>query len=109
MISAFEGGLAQDKRTHIKPPPTKHQTSLIERKDSSKTQHLEQDKSKNTEPAGLHERVTSASLNEAYVGTGTEGGKYEKIQEIKESKPKTSDNNGDENSGGPINQVIIKF
>ncbi|KAH1209369.1 hypothetical protein GmHk_15G043923 [Glycine max] len=104
MISAFEGGLAQDKRPQIKPPPTKQQESSIERRDSSKTQLLEQDKSKNTEPADLHERVKRASLNEANAGTGTEEGEYEKIRETKESKPKTSDNNGDENSGGPFNQ-----
>ncbi|KAH1209371.1 hypothetical protein GmHk_15G043923 [Glycine max] len=42
--------------------------------------------------------------NEANAGTGTEEGEYEKIRETKESKPKTSDNNGDENSGGPFNQ-----
>uniref|UniRef100_A0A0R0GAK9 Uncharacterized protein n=1 Tax=Glycine max TaxID=3847 RepID=A0A0R0GAK9_SOYBN len=106
MISAFEGGLAQDKRPQIKPPPTKQQESSIERRDSSKTQLLEQDKSKNTEPADLHERVKRASLNEANAGTGTEEGEYEKIRETKESKPKTSDNNGDENSGGPFNQVV---
>eukprot|EP00256_Glycine_max_P056213 XP_014623691.1 uncharacterized protein LOC100780338 isoform X7 [Glycine max] len=64
MISAFEGGLAQqDKRPQIKPPPTKQQESSIERRDSSKTQLLEQDKSKNTEPADLHERVKRASLD----------------------------------------------
>ncbi|KAG4990678.1 hypothetical protein JHK87_024135 [Glycine soja] len=152
MISAFEGGLDQDKRPQIKPPPTKQQESSIERRDSSKTQHLEQDKSKNIDPADLQERVKSASLitiltnysspskvlsgvciitnsksvrgycgksrrldfskienvekNEANDGTGTEESEYEKIQETKESKPKTSDNNGDENSGGPFNQVV---
>uniref|UniRef100_A0A0R0I4M1 Uncharacterized protein n=1 Tax=Glycine max TaxID=3847 RepID=A0A0R0I4M1_SOYBN len=62
MISAFEGGLDQDKRPQIKPPPTKQQESSIERRDSSKTQHLEQDKSKNIDPADLQERVKSASL-----------------------------------------------
>ncbi|KAK7411944.1 hypothetical protein VNO78_03389 [Psophocarpus tetragonolobus] len=103
MISAFEGGLAQDKRSQIKPPPTKHQESS---RDSSKTQHLEQDKSKNTEPSDLHERVKSASQKATYVGSGSEGSKYEKIQETKESKPKTSGDNGDENSGGPFNQVV---
>ncbi|RDX83115.1 hypothetical protein CR513_35999 [Mucuna pruriens] len=109
MISAFEGGLAQDSKSQIKPPPTKHQASSIERKDSSKARNLEQDKSRNTQTADfLQERVRSASLNAAYVGTGTEGSKYEKIQEIKESKPKTSDNNGDENSGGPFNQTKKK-
>ncbi|KAL2340483.1 hypothetical protein Fmac_008423 [Flemingia macrophylla] len=93
MISAFEGGLAQEKRSHIKPPPIKHQ--------------LEKDKSKSTEAQDFtQERVKSASMNAAYVGTGTEGNKYEKILEIKESKTETSDNNGDENSRGPINQVV---
>ncbi|XP_020224047.1 uncharacterized protein LOC109806098 isoform X5 [Cajanus cajan] len=107
MISAFEGGLAKDDRSNIKPPPTKHQAISIEGKDYSKTRHLEQDKSRSTEPVELsQERVKSVSLNAAYVGTGTEGSKYEKIQEIKESKPKTSADNGDENSGGPINQVV---
>ena len=63
MISSFESGLAQDKRSHIKPPPTKYQASTIERKDSSKTQHLEQDKSRNMEPSDfLLERVKNASL-----------------------------------------------
>ncbi|XP_027360173.1 uncharacterized protein LOC113868610 isoform X2 [Abrus precatorius] len=101
MISAFESGLAQDKRSHIKPPPTKYQASIIERKDSSKTQHLEQDKSRTTEQADfLQER------NAPYLATGTEGSKDEKIKEIKESKTKTSNDNGDESSGGPINQVI---
>ncbi|KAK7329080.1 hypothetical protein VNO77_23226 [Canavalia gladiata] len=107
MISAFESGLAQDKRSHIKPPPTKDQASTIERKDSSKIQNLEQDKSGNTEPSDfLQEGVRSASLNKSYVGTGTEGSKNDKIQEIEESKTKNSDNRGDENSRGPINQVI---
>ncbi|XP_061362781.1 uncharacterized protein LOC133306471 isoform X2 [Gastrolobium bilobum] len=183
MISAFECGMAQDKRSHIKPPPTKYQESKTETKDSSKTEHLEQDESWNIEPAGfLQERVESAlegsyelrihrdspqkldsvghfdnnyysyessgvwifpdelrkicittsgksvmsiggsqdtkrlshqrSLdfskikNAAYVGTGTEGSKHEKIQEIEESKTNTSDDNIDENSGGPINQVM---
>lgn len=55
--------LKQDMRSHIKPPPTKYQSSKIETKDSSKTQHLEKDKSWNTEPAGfLQERVKSTSL-----------------------------------------------
>ena len=54
--------LKQDKRPQIKPPPTKQQESSIERRDSSKTQHLEQDKSKNIDPADLQERVKSASL-----------------------------------------------
>ncbi|XP_014502286.1 uncharacterized protein LOC106762747 isoform X2 [Vigna radiata var. radiata] len=106
MISAFEGGSAQDKRPQIKPPPTKQQGSSDERRYSSKTQHLERDKLKKTELADLHERVKSASLNEAHVGTGTERSKHEKRVEIKDSKPKTSDNNGDENSGGPFNQVV---
>nr|XP_007138733.1 hypothetical protein PHAVU_009G232800g [Phaseolus vulgaris]ESW10727.1 hypothetical protein PHAVU_009G232800g [Phaseolus vulgaris] len=106
MISAFEGGPAQDTRSQIKPPPTKQQESSNERRDSSKTQHLERDKSKKTEPADLNERVKSASLKEAHVGTGSEGSKHEKIVEIKESEPKTSDNNGDENSRGPFNQVV---
>ena len=44
---------------------------------------------------------------QANVGTRTEEGQYEKIWETKESKLNTSDNNGDENSGGPFNQVII--
>ncbi|KAJ1439856.1 hypothetical protein SESBI_02078 [Sesbania bispinosa] len=61
MISAFESGMAKDIRSHIKPPPT--QASTIEMKDSSKTQHLDQDKSWNTKPAGfLQERMKSASL-----------------------------------------------
>ncbi|XP_047157469.1 uncharacterized protein LOC124828253 isoform X1 [Vigna umbellata] len=106
MISAFEGGSAQDKKSQIKPPPTKQQESSDERRYSSKTQHLERDKSKKTELADLHERVKSASLNEAHVGTRTEGSKHEKMVKIKDSKPKTSDNNGDENSGGPFNQVV---
>ncbi|XP_027902018.1 uncharacterized protein LOC114162359 isoform X3 [Vigna unguiculata] len=106
MISAFEGGSAQDKRSQIKPPPTKQQQSSNERRYSSKTQHLEKDKSEKTEPADLHERVKSSSLNEAHVGTGTEGSKHERKVETKDSKPKTSDNNGDENSGGPFNQVV---
>ncbi|CAJ1975815.1 unnamed protein product [Sphenostylis stenocarpa] len=107
MISAFEGGLAQDKRSQIKPSPTKQQESSNERRDSSKTsQHLVRYESKKTEPAEFHERVKSTSLNAAHVGTGTEGSKYEKILDIKESKPKTSDNSGDENSGGPFNQVV---
>ncbi|XP_017419848.1 uncharacterized protein LOC108329952 isoform X2 [Vigna angularis] len=106
MISAFEGGSAQDKKSQIKPPPTKQQESSDERRYSSKTQHLERDKSKKTELADLHERVKSASLNESHVGTGTEGSKHEKMVKIKDSKSKTSDNNGDENSGGPFNQVV---
>ncbi|KAG2398604.1 uncharacterized protein HKW66_Vig0089150 [Vigna angularis] len=106
MISAFEGGSAQDKKSQIKPPPTKQQESSDERRYSSKTQHLERDKSKKTELADLHERVKSASLNESHVGTGTEGSKHEKMVKIKDSKSKTSDNNGDENSGGPFNQVF---
>lgn len=49
-------------RPHIKPPPTKYQSSKIETKDSSKTQDLEQDKSWDTEPAGiLQESVKSAT------------------------------------------------
>ncbi|XP_054822461.1 uncharacterized protein LOC129320837 isoform X2 [Prosopis cineraria] len=41
MISAFEmqTGLAQDMRSHIKSPPTEHQSSIVERKASSKAQH----------------------------------------------------------------------
>jgi len=46
---------------------------------------------------------------QANVGTRTEEGQYEKIWETKESKLNTSDNNGDENSRGPFNQVIIYF
>ncbi|KAG5060088.1 hypothetical protein JHK87_001117 [Glycine soja] len=42
----------------------------------------------------------------ANVGTRTEEGQYEKIWETKESKLNTSDNNGDENSRGPFNQVV---
>jgi len=50
-------------RSHIKPPPTKYQANPIEKKDSSATQHLEQDKSLNTESRGfLQDRVKSASL-----------------------------------------------
>ncbi|XP_004488038.1 uncharacterized protein [Cicer arietinum] len=45
--------------------------------------------------------------NATYIGTGTEGSKYEKVQDILESKTTTaSNNNGDENSGGPFDQVI---
>lgn len=48
--------------------------------------------------------------NATYIGTGTEGSKYEKVQDILESKTTTaSNNNGDENSGGPFDQVIINF
>jgi len=54
--------LKQDKRSQIKPPPTKQQQSSNERRYSSKTQHLEKDKSEKTEPADLHERVKSSSL-----------------------------------------------
>jgi len=54
--------LKQDIRSQIKPPPTKQQESSNERRDSSKTQHLERNKSKKTEPADLNERVKSASL-----------------------------------------------
>ena len=36
---------------------------------------------------------------------GTEGSKYESIKENEESKTSSPDDNGDENSGGPINQV----
>lgn len=57
--------LKQDmgSHSHIKPPPTKYQSSTTETEDSSKTQHLEQDKSWNTVPTGfLQERVKSASL-----------------------------------------------
>ncbi|KAE9608110.1 hypothetical protein Lalb_Chr08g0232031 [Lupinus albus] len=45
---------------------------------------------------------------EAYVLSETEGGKYEKIQEIGQSKTNNSIDNGNENenSGGPISQVI---
>jgi len=50
-------------RPHIKPPPTKYQASPVEKKDTSETQHLEQDKSLNIEPrAFLQERVKNASL-----------------------------------------------
>ncbi|KAE9608111.1 hypothetical protein Lalb_Chr08g0232041 [Lupinus albus] len=63
MISAFEGGLPQDMRPHIKPPPIKLQPSTIGTKESSKTQHLEQHKSWNTMPQGfLQEKVKSDSL-----------------------------------------------
>ncbi|CAI8589860.1 unnamed protein product [Vicia faba] len=47
------------------------------------------------------------SENAACIETGTDGSKHEKIHDIEESKTKTSvDDNGDENSGGPFNQVI---
>lgn len=50
-------------RPHIKPPPTKYQVSPIEKRDSSGTRHLEQDKSLNIEPIGfLKEKSKSASL-----------------------------------------------
>lgn len=63
MISAFESVPPKDIRSPIKPPPTKYQASPIEKKDSSETQHLEQDKSLNTEPrAFLQERLKSATL-----------------------------------------------
>ncbi|KAI5445859.1 hypothetical protein KIW84_013911 [Lathyrus oleraceus] len=58
MISAFESGLPKDMRPHIKPPPTKYQASPIEKRDSSGTRHLEQDKSLNME----QEKSKSASL-----------------------------------------------
>lgn len=41
----------------------------------------------------------------SYIETEIDGSKYEKIQDIKESKFNTSDDNEDENSGGPFNQV----
>ncbi|XP_019416999.1 PREDICTED: uncharacterized protein LOC109328145 isoform X2 [Lupinus angustifolius] len=226
MISAFEGGLPQDMRPHIKPPPIKLQPSTIGTKETSKTQLLEQHKSLNTvseellqekvksreqikllqdqvlpkETMQLKELSTNDILNnqtdsnsrnkskvthkkdieeekynkelisegscdlhiqrdsmedlvnkyyslessqvwifpdqqrkicrtsigkgamdileiqdfpkletlekEAYVVSETEGGKYEKIQEIGQSKTNNSNDNGNENSGGPINQVI---
>ncbi|CAL0320302.1 unnamed protein product [Lupinus luteus] len=202
MISAFEGGLPQDMRPHIKPSPIKLQPSTIGTKESSMTQHLEQHKSLKTVPEGflqekvksreqinmLHEQVlpkdtmqlkelsTNDIMNnetdsnsrneskvthkkdienlvdkyyslessevwifpdqqrkicktsigkgamdileiqdfpkletlvkEAYVVSEIEGGKYEKIQEIEQSKTKSCNDNGNENSEGPINQVI---
>ncbi|XP_058758601.1 uncharacterized protein LOC131631843 isoform X3 [Vicia villosa] len=42
----------------------------------------------------------------SYIKTEIDGSKYEKIQDIKESKINTFDDNEDENSGGPFNQVI---
>lgn len=48
--------------------------------------------------------------NVPYTETGTEVSKYEKLQDIEESKTNTStDDNGGENSGGPFDQVIINF
>jgi len=48
--------------------------------------------------------------NVPYTETGTEVSKYEKVQYIEESKTNTSSgDNGDENSGGPFDQVIINF
>ncbi|CAK8531932.1 unnamed protein product [Lathyrus sativus] len=45
--------------------------------------------------------------NAAHIETVTDGSKYEKIHDIAKSKTHTSDDdNGDENSGGPFNQVI---
>ncbi|WJX28296.1 hypothetical protein P8452_17035 [Trifolium repens] len=107
MISAFESGMPKDMRPHIKPPPTKYQVNPIEKKDSSETQNSEQG-TLNIEPKGIfQEKAKSASLNAAYIETGIEGSKYERIQNIEESKTNTSsDDNGDENSGGPFNQVI---
>lgn len=48
--------------------------------------------------------------NVPYTETGTEVSKYEKLQDVEESKTNTStDDKGDENSGGPFDQVFINF
>ncbi|KAL1363702.1 uncharacterized protein LOC107478820 isoform X1 [Arachis duranensis] len=173
MISAFESGMAQDMRPYIKPPPTKYQSSKIERKDSSKTRYLEQDKSQDAEPAAIlqenvnkrtdsnarnkldkyypfessgawifpdesrkmcittsgkslngveesqdkkclsHQRslhlsqLENKGKNAEHFRTGTKGSKHERIKESRGSTTRgSSADNADENSGGPVNQVI---
>ncbi|KAK2395537.1 putative replication factor C subunit [Trifolium repens] len=57
--------------------------------------------------AMILQKMKNMEKNAAYIETGIEGSKYERIQNIEESKTNTSsDDNGDENSGGPFNQVI---
>ncbi|KAF7806719.1 uncharacterized protein G2W53_038880 [Senna tora] len=166
IVSAFERqtGLAQEMRSHIKPPPTEYQSSKIETKASPKTQHSGEDTEEEEEnykkdliiipskedksrgnngfrgsydlciqrdsPNKLSSVVLSSDDNYcnfessgAWIFPGesrnfciTTGGKTvmalleknaaEKIDEVEESKPKNSDNIGDENSGRPVKQVI---
>ncbi|XP_045789926.1 nucleolar protein dao-5 isoform X2 [Trifolium pratense] len=57
--------------------------------------------------AMIFQKIKNIEKNEAYIETGIEESKYERIENIEESKTNTSDDdNGDENSGGPFNQVI---
>ncbi|KAI4335306.1 hypothetical protein L6164_013966 [Bauhinia variegata] len=53
MISAFESGLVQDRRSHIKPPPENCQFSEIEINAFTMYQHSKDDKAHNTEVAGF--------------------------------------------------------
>ncbi|XP_057434151.1 uncharacterized protein LOC130726849 isoform X2 [Lotus japonicus] len=63
MISAFEGGLPKDMKSHIKPPPTKYQASTTDTEETSKARHSEIDKSWNTKPENfLEEGEKSSSL-----------------------------------------------
>ncbi|XP_012574189.1 uncharacterized protein [Cicer arietinum] len=75
--------------------------SVMDILENEDTKHLSQQRSFD------FPKVENKEKNATYIGTGTEGSKYEKVQDILESKTTTaSNNNGDENSGGPFDQVI---